>query len=68
MHDFHQVIDQAFKDVQFTGQTHIVHALGIIGTQSGTHASGKKNSCYLALSDRFDTGCGKFLPVCFDFV
>ena len=68
MHDFHQVIDQAFKDVQFTGQTHIVHALGIIGTQSGTHASGKKNSCYLALFNCVNTRPCKAVTICLDLV
>ena len=68
MYDFHQIIDQAFKNIQFMSQSHIVHSLGIVRSQSGAHTTGQKDRCYLALSDRFDTGCGKFLPVCLDFV
>ena len=42
MYDFHQIIDQAFKNIQFASQSHIVHSLGIVRSQSDAHTTGQK--------------------------
>ena len=62
----HQVLDQALHDIDRFGNTDIIHALGVVGTETGSHTSGQKHRADLACAQRGKADLSEVLLVLLD--
>ena len=67
IHDFHEVSDEAFKNVQFPGDADVEHALRLVKAQTGTHSACKEDGTDLALTDGVKSGSFKSVTVLRNF-
>ena len=49
--DLFQVVDQAFKDVQIPCLAHVVHALGVIESQTGALSTSQQNGSHFGITN-----------------
>ena len=65
-HHTHQIIDQAFKNIELSCNAYVIHALRIFGAKTSAHAPRKQDSPRLSGPDCLHSCLGKSIPVCFD--